>query len=77
VRQIQVQSKDGNDWELLIRRQDFDLACEIVPSNVSSMVKYDPHDEQMTEFGDKVSVVKIDTRALDFLANTPTRQMGG
>jgi para-nitrobenzyl esterase len=43
----------------------------------ASMARYDPHDEHMTEFGDKVKVVRIDTRALDFLANTPTRQAAG
>jgi para-nitrobenzyl esterase len=42
----------------------------------ASIVKYDPTDEQMTEFGDAVRVIKLDAKQLDFLANTPA-QSGG
>lgn len=43
----------------------------------SSIVRYDPRDEQMTEFGDTVKVVKLDTKAIDFLAGHPAGGRGG
>jgi para-nitrobenzyl esterase len=46
-------------------------------TSASSIVRYDPRDEQMTEFGDTVKVVKLDTKALDFLAGHPTGGRGG
>lgn len=48
-----------------------------VPSiSGTSIVQYNPHDEQMTEFGDTIKVVKLDTKALDFLAANPVRAGG-
>ncbi len=41
-----------------------------------TMAKYDPRDERMTEFGDSIKEVRLDTKALDFLTNTPV-QSGG
>jgi para-nitrobenzyl esterase len=43
----------------------------------AAMVKYDPRDEQMTEFGDSIKVVKMDAKGLDFLANAPALPNGG
>jgi para-nitrobenzyl esterase len=37
----------------------------------ASIVKYNSQDEQLTEFGDTIQVVKVDTKGLDFLAANP------
>jgi para-nitrobenzyl esterase len=37
----------------------------------ASIVKYNSQDEQLTEFGDTIQVVKLDTKGLDFLAANP------
>jgi para-nitrobenzyl esterase len=42
----------------------------------AAIVQYRPQDEQMTEFGDTIQVVKLDTKALDFLAANPAAAGG-
>ena len=49
-----------------------------IPSTPSaSIVKYNAQDEQMTEFGDAIKLVKLDSKGLDFLANNPVAAPGG
>jgi para-nitrobenzyl esterase len=40
------------------------------------MAKYDPRDEQMTEFGDSVKIAQINTKGMDFLTANPAAPGG-
>lgn len=41
------------------------------------MVRYNAADEQLVDFGDSIQVVKMNTKGLDFIANTPASGGGG
>jgi len=40
------------------------------------MIRYDPADEQLVEFGDSIKPVKLNTKGLDFIADTPAIATG-
>ena len=41
------------------------------------MVKYDPHDEQLVDFGNSIKVMKLNTKGMDFMEATPAIQQPG
>jgi hypothetical protein len=41
------------------------------------MVRYNAADEQLVEFGDSIHVVGMNTKGLDFIADTPAIPGGG
>lgn len=40
------------------------------------MIRYNAADEQLVDFGDAIKVVKLNTKGLDFIANTPAVPTG-
>jgi hypothetical protein len=41
------------------------------------LVRYNAADEQLVEFGDAIRLVKLNTKGLDFIADTPAAAGGG
>jgi para-nitrobenzyl esterase len=70
---------EGYDRDLAAKMSDVVIAFAKIgnPStNAVKMVRYNAADEQLVDFGDSIKVVKLNTKGLDFIANTPAIPTG-
>ena len=70
---------DGYDRDLATMMSDIVVAFARtgIPSTPAvKMVPYRVNGEQLVDFGDAITVVKLDSKALDFVANTPVIPSG-
>jgi para-nitrobenzyl esterase len=71
---------EGYDRDLAAKMSDVAIAFAKTgnPSTPAvKMVRYNAADEQLVEFGDSIQVVKMYTKGLDFIADTPVIGSGG
>ncbi len=64
----------GYDRDLAAKMSDVVIAFAKTGNPSTSavkMVRYDLADEQLVDFGDTIKTVKLNTKGLDFIANTP------
>lgn len=70
---------DGYDRELAAKMSDVVIAFARTgnPSTPAvTMVRYQPGHEQLVDFGDVITVVTLDSKALDFIVDTPATPSG-
>ncbi len=70
---------EGYDRDLAAKMSDVVIAFArtgVASTPAVTMVPYRLEDEQLVDFGETIRVVSLDTRALDFLADTPVARSG-